>query len=1013
MALRYFKTAATVWNNANSWSATSSSGSDNAGVPTSSDDVIFDAGSGSCNVDVAANCLTINFTGYPSAKTITMSNNITIAAGGTFTLGTTAVTVSTPAAQSIVSANTVTLTSGVGGSWGGNITFTGNVNKTLTSNFAILGTTTTGIGGAPILNGAYNYSTAGLSTVNQGILGTATIVLTGGTWTGSASTPVSNSISFAGNVTVSGTVGWNPTVANGTATLKYVSGTITTTSSTLSTTLTSTSGITIFDTAGITWNNVSLTSSGVTNSYATFNSNLVATGTITLTSSGGSPTFIFEGSAAINSPSATLSLASSGITFTLNTPASVGPLSKAAGTTFTISSGSILTINGNFPVGSAAINGTGTIKLAGNGSWTITTTGGQVRCSIDFVGDYTISGSVYWIPTVANGAATIKYTSGTITTTGSTLNTSLYTTTNIVNFDTNAMVWNNITFIGVTGTAVPNLVSDLRVGGILTTAQASGNTFAPTGSGAIRMVGSGNYLATAGSTHTLNTDWYFENWSFNPVIFNGYKIYITNSITPNGNVVLGSTTGGTTEIVMQNGTVTGSGANAFQSNLTFTINPLTGNTVTFSVPGGFREGPNVARTLKFDTNGGGTFNAAGSIAFGNTTSTLVIDLSGTGTINLGSSTIANSGNGITINVTTGGGTFNAGTSTLNISSGATTLDTQGILWANITTAGYTYTLNSTLTSTGTFQMNAVSTFTNAVLYWDPQGTLSLGTGAVGFTFTLPKNLTVQNLILNSASGGSAMLLNTNTINVTGNLTMAGSATGNGSTQINLTGTGTWSNSGVSTIAWLRNPVTINTTGTITLGSIVVIYNTTTYTAGTIDSVTNSNTLYVYDTTLVGFGSTATSYLNNLTVVGTTTGTPLTINNSQAYFLGTVTSSGTTSFVVGSSTTFGFSTHTLSFTANATHTFKALTEYIVRNQLTLIGTAGASTIIMRSSIASAANRFYLTLSPTASQSVRYINAQYIDSSLGQTIRNRYGTLTSTVNWLITNLTKAKTWVDQQE
>jgi hypothetical protein len=193
-------------------------------------------------------------------------------------------------------------------------------------------------------------------------------------------------------------------------------------------------------------------------------------------------------------------------------------------------------------------------------------------------------------------------------------------------------------------------------------------------------------------------------------------------------------------------------------------------------------------------------------------------------------------------------------------------------------------------------------------------------------------------------------------------------------------------------------VTINTAGTITLGTTVIIHNTTTYSAGTIDSVTNSSTLFVYDTTLVGFGSTSTSYLNNLTVLGTTIGTGLTINSSQAYFLGTVTAFGNNNFTVGSSSTFGFSTNILSFPVTpTTHTFKALTDYIVRGNLILTGRIGASTTTLRSSVLNVSNRFKLTLAYGATQTVNFITAQYIDSSEGQTILNYKGVNTGTLNW----------------
>jgi hypothetical protein len=296
-------------------------------------------------------------------------------------------------------------------------------------------------------------------------------------------------------------------------------------------------------------------------------------------------------------------------------------------------------------------------------------------------------------------------------------------------------------------------------------------------------------------------------------------------------------------------------------------------------------------------------------------------------------------------------------------------------------------------------IGTVSTFTNGNLYWDPQGTLSLGTGAVGFTFTIPRTVTVQNLTLNSASGGSIMLLNTNVINVTGNLTMTASATGAGTTQINLVGTGTWSNTGASaTTAWLSNPVTINTSGIITLGATIAINNTTTYSAGTIDSVTNSNTLNVFDTTLVGFGSNSSSYLNNLTFHGGTS-VNLTINTSAAYFLGTVTTQGNTSFTATSSSTFGFSTNILSFLVPpSTHTFKALTEYFVRGQLNIFGRPGISTITVRSSAPAAATKTKITLLSGATQKVYYTTTAAVDSSGGQTVWDYKGTIdTDTINW----------------
>lgn len=280
MATRYFKSGATVWNNAASWSAVSSSGTDNAGVPVTNataslaDDVVFDSGSGSCTVNItvgtiSAGLRSINFSGY--AGTITMSNIIYVATTGTLTTGVANVT--TSGASAIYLIGSSTLTSG-GGAWGGNIHFgaTAGSTKTLTSNFRVLGSTTTG-STLTLSGSSFTYTSAGL-VVGNTLSGDASITLTGGTWSGNFA--VRTNLTFAGNVTVSGNVNWTPGSTN---TLTYSSGTITTTGSTLTTTLTGTAANTVFNTSGMTWNNILF--SGVTNSQVTFASDLVMSGSFT------------------------------------------------------------------------------------------------------------------------------------------------------------------------------------------------------------------------------------------------------------------------------------------------------------------------------------------------------------------------------------------------------------------------------------------------------------------------------------------------------------------------------------------------------------------------------------------------------------------------------------------------------------------------------------------------------------------------------------------------------------
>lgn len=108
MATLYAKAAGGNYSAAGTWSNVSSAGVDNSGPPTSSDDVIFDAGSGNVTVDAASVAKTITCTGYTgtlthNAFTLTVSGSILFVAGMTYT----------PLTTSIITMNTTgTLTTG-------------------------------------------------------------------------------------------------------------------------------------------------------------------------------------------------------------------------------------------------------------------------------------------------------------------------------------------------------------------------------------------------------------------------------------------------------------------------------------------------------------------------------------------------------------------------------------------------------------------------------------------------------------------------------------------------------------------------------------------------------------------------------------------------------------------------------------------------------------------------------------------------------------------------------------
>jgi hypothetical protein len=145
-------------------------------------------------------------------------------------------------------------------------TIAGTQTVTIVHDVTITGLTTLAAG-ASVLNGLFNWNTGGL-TVTGTLTGTTTIVLTGGTWSGAGT--ISNSVTFAGDSIVSGTVYF---AASGTPTLTHTSGTITTTDSKLSIDSSCT-----LDTDPVSWNNITL-SVALT---LTINSLLTATGTLTL-----------------------------------------------------------------------------------------------------------------------------------------------------------------------------------------------------------------------------------------------------------------------------------------------------------------------------------------------------------------------------------------------------------------------------------------------------------------------------------------------------------------------------------------------------------------------------------------------------------------------------------------------------------------------------------------------------------------------------------------------------------
>lgn len=167
----------------------------------------------------------------------------------------------------------------------------------------------------------------------------------------------------------------------------------------------------------------------------------------------------------------------------------------------------------------------------------------------------------------------------------------------------------------------------------------------------------------------------------------------------------------------------------------------------------------------------------------------------------------------TINLGTGGYTQD-GSSGLQITGGNTTISGTTVWNSQFTFGGnfYTVTLSNDLNITGLtiFSNTGSVTFSTGGNLFNPTGDMSITNGVR----TLPNDIYIKNLTL---TGTSTPTITSNKIYVLGNLTVDGTNSIVGTTEIVLSGTGTWSN---SSNAELRNNLTIDTNDIITLGTNV-------------------------------------------------------------------------------------------------------------------------------------------------------------------------------------------------
>lgn len=346
------------------WSATSG-GANNATVPNSSDDVTFDGAGASGNtastLSPSTNLLSLTFTsGY--TQTLTLATNVQVATNFTDNSAHTYA-----GTGSLTLSSTGTTTSG-GVTWPNALIFGGAGTRTLVGDWTITGLVTVTF--ATVLNktSTETFTAAGGLSIIAGLSGTAPVTLTGGIWSGGAAV-TSTSLSFAGNVTVSGGVVFN------TGTINYVSGTITTTGSTLTS-----SPATTFNTNGMSWNNITFGSS----TTQTINSLLTATGTVSMSTASvifsGTAGFTFGTLTSSSIGSTTLTLKNS-LTYTINT--AFNWCSSRAGTLTITSDDATLRANLNITNGAALCVIGAVTRINASGGRTLNTFNGTVTNCIN------------------------------------------------------------------------------------------------------------------------------------------------------------------------------------------------------------------------------------------------------------------------------------------------------------------------------------------------------------------------------------------------------------------------------------------------------------------------------------------------------------------------------------------------------------------------------------------------------------------------------------------------------
>ena len=966
MATYYFRNVGSGnWGTAANWSLTDGGGPTGA-VPTAADNAIFTSNGGACTVNTTARvCRTLVFSktqsvvGSINATTLTVTSvnygvldvgmtisgtgitpgtTITALGTGTGGAGTYTVSVSQTVASTTITAttsgndyaNTITMTAditvsgnislsptmtiagagaltvnasgilrGNGKTWSTPMTIAGTSQTyTLSDNWTVSANFTLGATSAAVINGNTLNLGANLTVTTTAInTGTSTLNLNGtGTWSHTSTGQIRNNLTIntSGTITVSGNVYYN------TGILTYSTGTVVTTGSTLNIATSVTLNTSGMGTTTNAWNNVLITGTSTITFTSNFNcSGLLNIGTggniITLSSSGGARTITTSGGLT-NTTTTGYIICNVNIKLTGGTISTIGSLSGGyiqINPTYTFEVDGNVTFsstNAHFFYGGVTSGTGGTFKYT---SGVVTTTGSSVWFQACNVNSGTIAWNNVWFLSGAasttvlqsnmtvNGLLTLGYTTISFTINNDGITRTITAGNGITMNGTSSIVSGtaNIKITGgtITGSSAVQLRNNLELAGNVTF--ANGVTFNyNTGtllytSGTITTT---NSTLNIGTSVTLNTSGITWNNFLCP---NSATLTLNSNLNINGNLTLGSAIN-SGKVITFSGT---GGVTTSLSNTNLTIGDYSycsgcgslTTTVTFPTSTTLN-----VKTLTLGAAGGSgvAFNAT----INNTTINVNGNLSafaqnqGVSLYNGSNSTINMIGTGTISMTSVGSYSLNL---PLTISSSGTTTFSGTLIYG---TGPLTYVSGNTVVSGSTLYFDRTTTINTSGMTWN-----NVSFAGTSQTMTLLSNLNLSGAT--TLAGTTTMTLSGNTINAGGSLLVTGNATVSGTASIVLNGTGTWSASGAGTI---RNNLTINTSGTITVSGNVY-YNTGTlsYTSGTV--VTTSSTLNVATSTTLN-----TSTVNWSTIIistgGSTITTPSNLSTTNLQIL-TSNTSGAVSF----------------------------------------------------------------------------------------------------------------------